>query len=87
MSIDGTEKSWSSRTSTRNKQGAVRATVTWRERTLPSETGHILRHTYRTLAQRMGMGSMYLAQILPIYHLPVSTPVGTRFARNFRIGV
>jgi integrase len=40
---------------TRNKQGVVKATSTWKERTLPSETGHILRHTYRTLAQRVGI--------------------------------
>ena len=40
---------------TRSKQGHVKATTTWRERTLPSETGHILRHTYRTLAQRVGI--------------------------------
>lgn len=39
----------------RNKKGAVVATATWRERALPSETGHILRHTYRTLAQRVGI--------------------------------
>jgi integrase len=30
----------------------VIATQVWREDTLPSETGHILRHTYRTIAQR-----------------------------------
>ena len=40
---------------TRNKQGIVKATATWREKTLPSETGHILRHTYRTIAQRIGI--------------------------------
>ncbi len=27
----------------------------WRESSLPSETGHILRHTYRTIAQRIGL--------------------------------
>ncbi len=31
------------------------ATQVWREKTLPSETGHILRHTYRTIAQREGI--------------------------------
>jgi integrase len=31
---------------------AVICTQVWREKSLPSETGHILRHTYRTLAQR-----------------------------------
>ena len=40
---------------TRNKQGVVMATATWKERILPSETGHILRHTYRTMAQRVGI--------------------------------
>jgi Site-specific recombinase XerD len=34
----------------------VIATKVWKEdRTLPSETGHILRHTYRTVAQRAGI--------------------------------
>jgi len=40
---------------TRNKQGQIIATATWKERTLPSQTGHILRHTYRTIAQRIGL--------------------------------
>jgi integrase len=40
---------------TRNKQGQVKATATWRERSMPSDTGHILRHTYRTIAQRVGI--------------------------------
>jgi integrase len=39
----------------RNKDGKLIATAVWRERTLPSETGHILRHTYRTMAQRVGI--------------------------------
>ena len=34
---------------------SVIATQVWRENTLPSETGHILRHTYRTIAQRVGI--------------------------------
>jgi integrase len=34
---------------------AVICTQVWREKALPSETGHILRHTYRTLAQRIGL--------------------------------
>lgn len=34
---------------------AVIATQVWREKSLPSETGHILRHTYRTVAQRIGI--------------------------------
>jgi len=40
---------------TRSKEGKVIATAVWRERTLPSQTGHILRHTYRTIAQRVGI--------------------------------
>lgn len=35
--------------------GDVIATPTWKEKTLPSETGHILRHTYRTLAKHEGV--------------------------------
>ncbi len=34
------------------KKGDVIATQVWREKTLPSDTGHLLRHTYRTIAQR-----------------------------------
>jgi integrase len=33
-------------------RGDVIPTQVWKEKTLPSETGHILRHTYRTIAQR-----------------------------------
>lgn len=33
----------------------VIATQVWKEKALPSETGHILRHTYRTVAQRAGI--------------------------------
>ena len=36
-----------------NKTGKLIATKVWRERTLPSETGNILRHTHRTVAQRI----------------------------------
>lgn len=36
-----------------NKTGKVIAVAVWREKALPSETGHILRHTYRTVAQRL----------------------------------
>lgn len=35
--------------------GDVIATQVWREKSLPSETGHLLRHTYRTIAQRNGI--------------------------------
>ena len=38
-----------------SKTGEVIATQVWKEKTLPSETGHILRHTYRTIAQRTGI--------------------------------
>jgi integrase len=31
------------------------ATRVWRERSMPSETGHILRHTYRTMAEGIGL--------------------------------
>ena len=34
------------------KKGDVIATQVWREKSLPSETGHLLRHTFRTIAQR-----------------------------------
>lgn len=36
-----------------SKTGELIATQVWKERTLPSETGHILRHTHRTVAQRL----------------------------------
>jgi integrase len=35
------------------EKGDVIATQVIREKSLPSETGHILRHTYRTIAQRI----------------------------------
>ena len=38
-----------------SKTGEVIATQVWREKALPSEAGHILRHTYRTVAQRVGI--------------------------------
>jgi integrase len=31
------------------------ATQVWREKALAGQTGHILRHTYRTIAQRVGV--------------------------------
>ena len=41
---------------TRTNRGRdVIATQVWRERTIPGETGHILRHTYRTMADRLGI--------------------------------
>ena len=54
---------------TRNKQGVVKATATWKERTLPSETGHILRHTYRTVAQRIGIDKID-ARLLLDHNVP-----------------
>lgn len=36
-----------------SKTGKVIACQVWKEYSLPSETGHILRHTYRTVAQRL----------------------------------
>ncbi|MEM6623781.1 MAG: integrase family protein [Pseudomonadota bacterium] len=38
-----------------SKTSEVIATQVWKEKALPSETGHILRHTYRTIAQREGI--------------------------------
>ncbi len=38
-----------------SKTGEIIATQVWKEKSLPSETGHILRHTYRTIAQREGI--------------------------------
>ena len=38
-----------------SKTGEVIATQVWKEKALPSDTGHILRHTYRTVAQREGI--------------------------------
>jgi len=38
-----------------SKTGEVIATPTWKEAALPSKTGHILRHTYRTMAARAGV--------------------------------
>ncbi|MBO9431105.1 integrase family protein [Sulfitobacter sp. R18_1] len=38
-----------------SKTGEVIATQVWKEKALPSDTGHILRHTYRTIAQREGI--------------------------------
>ena len=35
------------------KRGDTIPTQIWREKSLPSETGHLLRHTYRTIAQRI----------------------------------
>jgi len=42
---------------TRDADEAVIATQVWKERTLRGETGHILRHTYSTLANAAGVTS------------------------------
>lgn len=39
----------------RKGDGAIKHVQTWREKDLPSQTGHILRHTYRTIAKRAGI--------------------------------
>ena len=46
---------WLFPTRSAKDQRAIIATQVWREKTLPSETGHILRHTWRTVAQREGI--------------------------------
>jgi len=48
----------------RNMRGKVIATAVWREKALPSETGHILRHTYRTIAQRVGLDKIDARMLL-----------------------
>lgn len=49
---------------TRSNDGSeVIATQVWRERTMASETGHILRHTHATLAKAAGVDDM-LASLL-----------------------
>ena len=40
---------------TRGRDGTLKPIVERTEGSLPSETGHILRHTYRTMAQRVGV--------------------------------
>lgn len=46
---------WLFPTRSAKDQRTIICTQVWREKTLPSETGHILRHTYRTVAQRIGL--------------------------------
>lgn len=40
---------------TRKRNGEISHVQVWKEKALPSYTGHILRHTYRTIAQRCGI--------------------------------
>jgi integrase len=42
----------------RKRTGEVIATQCWKEKALPSETGHILRHTFRTAAKRAGIDTV-----------------------------
>lgn len=46
---------WLFPTRSAKDQRKVICTQVWREKTIPSETGHILRHTYRTIAQRIAL--------------------------------
>ena len=53
-----------------SKEGrGVIATQVWREKSLPSETGHILRHTYRTVAQSIGIDQVS-ARLLLDHRVP-----------------
>jgi integrase len=54
---------------TRNRAGDRMQTQVWKERVLPSETGHILRHTYRTLAHAAGV-SQIDTQLLMDHKVP-----------------
>jgi integrase len=58
--------------STRNKE--IIATQVWKEALLPSETGHILRHTYRTLAHAAGVQTTDV-QLLMDHKVPGVTGV------------
>lgn len=42
---------------TRGRDGSLKATTVVKEQALPGQTGHILRHTHRTMAQRAGLDS------------------------------
>ncbi len=59
---------------TRNKRGQRMHTKVWKEKALPSETGHILRHTYRTLAHAAGVSSTDV-QLLMDHTVPGVTGV------------
>lgn len=48
------ETEWLFPTRSRHQRCVIHTQV-WKERGLPSQTGHILRHTYRTIAQRAGI--------------------------------
>ena len=59
---------------TRNKRGERMHTKVWKEKSLPSETGHILRHTYRTLAHAAGV-NLTDVQLLMDHTVPGITGV------------
>jgi integrase len=63
------EAQWLFPTRSSKDQRTVIATQVWREKTLPSETGHILRHTYRTIGQRIGL-DMINARLLLDHTVP-----------------
>ncbi|MBB4659322.1 tyrosine-type recombinase/integrase [Parvularcula dongshanensis] len=43
---------------TRGRDGAIKPTAVVKEKSMPGQTGHILRHTHRTIAQRAGLDSI-----------------------------
>lgn len=43
---------------TRGRDGAVKPTAVVKEKSMPGQTGHILRHTHRTIAQRAGLDTI-----------------------------
>lgn len=47
-----------------SKTGEVIATQVWKEKTLPSQTGHILRHTYKAISQRIEMNAVNSMHLL-----------------------
>lgn len=50
---------------TRSKDGKhIIATQVWKEKTLPSQTGHIRRHTYRTIAEKTTIQPSYRKLLL-----------------------
>ena len=51
------------------RKGQVIPTQVWREKSLPSDTGHILRHTYRTIAQRITLDKI-VARLLLDHTVP-----------------
>lgn len=54
---------------TRGRDGSVKPTAVVKEAALPGQTGHILRHTHRTMAQRAGLDSI-TARLLLDHKVP-----------------